>query len=345
MSPDDLTIPNREQSPVQIPLEEVDQIVSRIAGMREMSATKRIALSTLSSLTAKPQGEAIQPLIGVLADPSLRRWKEREMAAWALGRSSLNDEEKDAAAAALMDVVENAATENPWRRASRYLIHDMAVGFCFVMYMAMRDPWFFIRMPFIPALLMSSVSFLPISLPLSWLYEKTLNDRARVAAAVALCNLAIPETLGALAGALRDRNRALRVAAADALHQVLPTITADDFGKFGSQTITNLALALKYPDGRLVFKLLEALEKVGTGLAVPHVERLARSGRTTKVRDAAGRVVDILRARQHRENQSDRLLRSATSPADPSEVLLRPPAYGNETETLHLLRSSIEEMN
>src|SRR5258706_11353885 len=196
----------------QVSLEEVDLVVSRLAKMRGMSATKRLALATLSSLTGKPQGETIQPLIGVLGDPSLRKWKEREMAAWTLGRTSLNADEKDAAAATLMDVLESAANENIWRQLGRILAIDIVAAFAMILFWRMLNPWSFWGQPFSFVFFRFSIMFLPVTVPLCLLGQKSLNDRARIASAVALGNLAIPETVGALAGALRDRNRAIRVA-------------------------------------------------------------------------------------------------------------------------------------
>src|SRR5436309_13713240 len=99
---------DKEQLNDQVSLEEVDLVVSRLAKMRGMSATKRLALATLTSLTGKPPGETIQPLIAGLGHPALKRWKEREMAAWTLGRANPNAEEKDSAASALMAILKSA---------------------------------------------------------------------------------------------------------------------------------------------------------------------------------------------------------------------------------------------
>src|SRR5258706_6544804 len=122
---------DKEQLNDQVSLEEVDLVVSRLAKMREMSATKRLALATLSSLTGKPQGETIQPLLGVLSDPSLKKWREKEMAAWALGRTDLNLGDKDAVSAALMDVLERAARENAAQVIGRTAIRALLFGISF----------------------------------------------------------------------------------------------------------------------------------------------------------------------------------------------------------------------
>src|SRR5258708_3968298 len=173
--------PNNQPLNDQVSLFEVDLVVSRLAKMRGMSATKALALATLASLTGKPQGETIQPMLAVASDPSLAHWREREMAAWTLGRTTLNSDDRDVAAAALMDVLESAARESPWRRILRLGLRCMTAHFGFIFLVGVFGP--FSNMSFWDVMLMGAVLTLPFSVPASLWYDKYLSDHSGIAPA------------------------------------------------------------------------------------------------------------------------------------------------------------------
>src|SRR5262249_32296509 len=129
-----------------------------------------------------------------------------------------------------------------------------------------------------------------------------------------------------------------RTAALPALRSALSTVTPEHYGRLGSACVPNLCRALEYADQSLHVEILEALEKIGDGRAVPTVRRLAQKGSPT-----AARILPALLARQLQENESKMLLRSASlSSATPKE-LLRPASETSTTEPQQLLRANISQ--
>ena len=108
--------------------------------------------------------------------------------------------------------------------------------------------------------------------------------------------------------------------------------------------MSKLGRALSDSDGSLVAKILDALEKVGTSHAIPHVERLFNTTRSTLVRDRSQRVLDVLNDRKARESEGRGLLRAARSPEDPA-ALLRPARTAAESEIEQLLRPTSDNLN
>lgn len=298
-----------ETASAQITLDEVEQAVTRIGRLGAGTSVRRLAMRTAVSLLGKPQPESIQPLIAALHNPSLARWREREMAAWTLGRMNLTDEDRDAAAGTLLGVLENAWRESLWEKSARILLRSASVGSAigFILFIALsRGPGFF------EALTMMSITAIPFVTPFSLVYDGLLNDRSRAAAARALGHLAVPEAVGPLAVAMFDKNPRVRAAAAIALHEVLPALKKEHFGRLGLESMNALGRALSHPDTSLVFKLLNALKLIGTGSAAPYVEKVVQSGRTMKLKDTAAEVLAVLRERQRRENEGGKLLRPVT---------------------------------
>jgi HEAT repeat protein len=320
-----------EETPHRLTLEETDAAVSEIARLPEGSVVRRTALALIRGETL----ETIRPLVGALADPSPKRWRERAVAAWTLGKARLGSQDTDTAVSALLEVLENGCRESLWRRYRRALGRSLLTASCagmaaFLLFALYLDD----RFGYIPLAIAAP------ALLLRW-FHSLLNDvwcrdRVRAAAATALGHLRAPESAGTLAAVLHDGDPDVRHAAAQALHELLPTLTAGHFWLLGAQSIANLGRALSCPDGTLAFRVLEALEKVGTSHAIPFVERAARRGRTARFRDAASRVLSLLHERQSQENQRFTLLRPAEAPD--ASLLLRPARASGECDTQQLLR-------
>ncbi len=324
----------------QATLEEVEVILSRVARLRSASPGRRLATRTALSLLGKPPVESVQPLVSTLHNASVSLWREREIAAWTLGRAPLSPHDRDAVSASLLGVLENAYRESGWTRAARAVMRNVAVGMIFAVFgFGIFDG----GAPFLGAVTMINVMIAPIVFPLSLAYDRHLNDHVRAAAAIAVGRLSVPEAVGPLAAALFDRSASVRSAAELALHQVLPALKEEHYGRLGAESMAAVGKCLSHPDAMLVFKMLDALKVVGTGSAVPFVEKLAHSGRTMKLRDTAAEVLTVLRDRQRRENDSERLLRSTNSPTDSSGMLLRPARDTSEGDSQQLLRASLPD--
>ncbi len=91
-------------------------------------------------------------------------------------------------------------------------------------------------------------------------------------------------------------------------------------------------------------KALDALEKIGTSHAIPHVERLLKDTRSTLTRDRAQRVLNVLNSRKRREAEGKDLLRAVVTPQDPT-ALLRPAQSAAESEIEQLLRPAGDNLN
>jgi hypothetical protein len=319
--------------------EENEPILTPLGHLKQGSSVRRFALQLLQGRSL----ETIQPFISALQTPPRWLWNEREVAAWALGFVKGTEEEMDAATTTLLDTLENSGTFKLWRRAIlRPFMCALPAAVLGTIYVMSRTN----VNPFEPLIMMTftlGLCLAPIVTSGSIFFDLNGLGRVRAAAVNSLRRIGSPECIGALAEALYDGDRRVRDAAAYALHSILPTMSDKDYGRFGAESMRNLGRTLSHPDSRLAFKVLEVLEKVGTSHAIPFVQNAAERGRTVRLRDAADQVLQVLKERQQREGQKDRLLRSTTAPADPSAVLLRPARDAAEQEISYLLRTSSSE--
>lgn len=336
------------KSEVHIPVDDADAIITQIGHLSPGTLVRRLAVTLLRG----KRPEDLQPLVGVLINPAAPNWREREVAAWTIGHAPLNEAESDSATELLLGVLENSNGEGVMPRFLRAIgragIISLAGGFgasflLTVFYELFSrfeygHPQFFEMF----AILTSMAFFcgMPFTLTASLWYDATRRDRVRAAAAEALGNLGAIESVGALAGAMFDRNKRVAASAAAALHKTLPLLTSNNYGEFGAESISNLGRLLKHPDSQLVGKVLDALDKVGTSHAIPYIENYMRTGRTIRLRDMAHEVLQRLEMRARQESQRDRLVRPTTAPDDPSLFLLRPARDSGPEDSSVLLRPS-----
>lgn len=367
--------PNEERLSTEEPVVETprsgasacDEIESgrQLRLLRRLAPTNPVRRATEALLDLRPAPSAgIQPLLDALANSSDARWKERTVAAWALGRASLDPEQSLAATEMLCRVLENRQI-GPGRRflarASRTLfqaaapllllpalyaagpflsnLHD-EIGFRWgeVAYFAGS---------LLAFLLYYGLPFLCLTAPFYALFELVAAvDRAnnvRVMAAASLGRIRLPQSISALAGVAYDGSRSVAVASGSALRHILPVLRNEHYGQLGAQTVPNLCRLLGHPSELFVLELLQALGKVGDGRAVSAVEWLARQGETVWLREAAERILPILKERQQRENAPKLLLRPSSACDQTPETLLRAAPQTTEASPNHLLRASATE--
>lgn len=303
------------------------------------------------------QNGTYDPLLGVdalftaLSASSGRPWRERVVAAWALGRVPLSPQERAAATDMLLDSLErdrNYSFASSFQKGISWGYGAcVLLGFLIALMHKLESyyprngfkDWFMYSMA---AAFFASPAILLLSGGIAWERSRKRNT-LRATAAESLGRLAAPESLGALAGALFDRNAPVREAASTALHNILPTISDEHYGILGMESMTLLGRALTHGDTLLVLKLLKALAKIGSSHALPYVEQAARSSRMTKVRDEAHETLERMQERLLREKDAQTLMRASyPSLAEPSELLR--PAHGvSPDDPYQLLRAAESE--
>jgi hypothetical protein len=331
-------MPEETFPPVKPTAQEIDDILPLIARLPRGSQIRPLAVD----LVRGESPATLQPFVASLNDGHGRRWRERAVSAWALGRAALSEDDKAAAAGTLMEDIEGQHPEPLLQRILRGAFITSGVIFtglfiALILFGVPNDA----DEIFIPLFVMHLLG-LPIGIASSFQVDKNGNDRVRAEAARGLGHLDAPDGIGALAQALFDGSPLVRDTAAQALIRVLPLLTHADYGRFGAEAVTHLANALYHKDNQLVFRVLDALEKVGTSQAIPFVERMAKHGRTIRLRDAARDVLNTLYARKDREAHKDTLLRSSVADDQPA-FLLRPARTDDTAEVQALLRPSLSE--
>jgi len=189
-----------------------------------------------------------------------------------------------------------------------------------------------------PPMLLLMGSFASVAtIPICVMNGKLNNDRndlLRAACAETLGRLKVVESVGPLAERLFDPSLTVREAASMALLHILPMLEATDGGAMEQQAIVRLADALQHPNTLLVFKILEALNKIGTGCALPAVETIAREGKTRQLQETARQVAVVLAARGKKEHEAQNLMRSTIGTQLNTESLMRPVNTETDDESL-----------
>jgi len=313
--------PSAVDAPSEPTRQEIEEILALLDRLPARNPTRQIAFALLKR-KFRPPG-TIRPLLEPLTDPSVRRWREREVAAWVLGRALLAPAQAETAARTLADVLEDALppdTRRVWRGFARWLLLalllSLPTALLFGSRMGVEPPLLVMVAFFVLALIVLS-ALLVIPAPLlarSLAVEDQGLNRVRAAAATALGRMGAAGCAGTLAGALFDHSPRVRDAAKAALYTTLPVLTPDHYGALDSQAVPNLCRALNHAEERLVLAVLEALEKMGDGRALPHVARLAAGTRTSRIQQAAARALPVLQERRRQEQAPGMLLRPAEPP-------------------------------
>ncbi len=138
-------------------------------------------------------------------------------------------------------------------------------------------------------------------------------------------------------------------AASIALMESLPLLTVEDFGNMPGSFGPDLCRAISICEARVIihdergldleYLLLAAIGKVGDGRCIATVTTIADGRRTPRLQKLAESILPILRERERQRNEQSQLLRGSSSPPVTSDTLLR--SAGNTvTPPDSLLRSS-----
>ncbi len=270
------------------------------------------------------------PLFTALAATPSPRWKERVLAAWALGRVSLNNDERDAAETMLLEAFTPDEEDTAWDRVLRGL--SWAYGLMFPVSLAgaillsamgSRAEWggsFFNLLVILGSF--TGVFTVPYCF---WRgHEESVQDNClRAAAAESLGMLRIVGSVGTLARGVFDENELVQEAATSALMELLPMLKEDHRSELSESALQNLGELLSHPNSLLAIRALEALAKVGTGKQIPYVEHVAQYGGGQGLKAKALATLEVLESRRRNEIDSRNLVRSANAPVSESDQLLR----------------------
>lgn len=150
--------------------------------------------------------------------------------------------------------------------------------------------------------------------------QKTVYDLVRVS----LQALTIGVTLVGFWSVVRSVSRKTIIALADTEDVRMVSVLAGCLLYDSEEARQSAADALGGRDADLILAILRALEQVGDEKALPAVERLVEIEPYHKVGRAAEACLPALRQRVEQARLAQTLLRPASAPNAPSEVLLRP---------------------
>jgi hypothetical protein len=312
---------------------------------RRTSPVRSIAEGLLGN-TYQPATPTL-PLFSALANDSSHHWREQVVAAWALARVPLDSQERDAAAGMLLETLERDEDETLWERFLRGLLwgYGTMLPLCLVLsLMICRSGENVEWADVFPQMLFFMGSMASVlTIPMCVVYGRLSsghNDMLRAASAESLGRLHVIESIGPLAEKLFDPSIIVREAAAFALMQILPKLEDSDCAAIDQQSVTRLSEALCHPNTLLVFKILEALKKVGTGNTLPAVEKLSREGKTKQLQETARQVAVVLEERRRKEREARHLMRPTSGPEHRTDNLMRATQYEEQTEQVQTIGSA-----
>ena len=215
--------------------------------------------------------DSLGTLIGSLSRIHRRRWKEQVVAAWCLGRISLDETGRGAAIRSLSWIL----GQRPGHSTGCFILSGCLftyLGFLWIAYTSLVDG---------------------------------IVNRVRAAAAESLGLLAMPESAGPLAEAIGEMkgkaasgDRGVRFAAADALPQVLHKLPDTGYGQFSNETVGEVCKLLAAKETEPVYSALEVLRLMGGGAAIDSVERLGSKHKDAGIRQASATTLEALYVRR-----------------------------------------------
>jgi hypothetical protein len=276
---------------------------------------------------------AVADLLHVLSGLTPRRFKEMELVLDVLGHLVLDTKDRERLAEQLAVVLRDDLKAQPYRLI-RGVIGSIIVGGagCFLFAYALSQPSIDLAVENFPnsvaPLLIGVISVATVLLlfvPSSTLARffaagDRRSDKLRITSAKMLGSLQSPFTITDLAGALSDKNAALRSAASDALLSSLPSITPKYYNALPFSTVPNLCSALEIADQRLALAILQALKLIGDGRAIRAVTSVMRTGRDSILFKVAEETLAAIKEREAANREPQRLLRPSEAPM----TLLRP---------------------
>lgn len=339
--------------PSNISVEEMKRIYGLLDRGRTHSDLRAIAEQMLTGEGHRLS--SLQPLIKPLIRPARHPWRERQVAAWILGRASLEPAQRDFAVNALIEVVEGKLEPEVQDRIKVSLTWALLPSL-FMIPMLLAGSTEGGAVEFVgPLISMYFIVFFPLMLALARIRDRrgsnqicaeALNSLGRLQATQSLPQVAAAAVFGSRNGRRRKVRRIIQYAAQSALLPILVTLTPEHYGQIPSETLVHLGRLLRESDERLVVAILNAFAHVGNNLALQEVERLAsgqgRASRSPRIQEAAQYALPHIQTRIARQNEPRTLLRGSAIPQTPQEQLLRPIQDAENSHPMEMLRASAD---
>ena len=315
--------------------ETTDPILKALLALRKQHPLRQQANATF--LDPQAPVEDLQPVLRALTSTSRFRRNERAVASWLIAHANWTEDQRITLSEKLAVKVDKAAKGS---RADRVLLRwfqrgmiASALFFCLLIVLftpsirPIHIVGFCVSMLILSALLTVLCSF--ISLPLSlWMDHRRLRELS--CTVEALGELGQPASIASLAKAAV--HSPLRDAAASALKRVTAALRPEDLGALPGQPVPALCGVVTATAPETVLTALQALTLIGDGRAISTVEFLSVNAFRPDVRDAAMKLLPILRQRDFEHQSSSLLLRASDVPTDSGQTLLRP-AHEQPTTT------------
>ncbi|MBC7527044.1 MAG: hypothetical protein H7308_05800 [Chthonomonadaceae bacterium] len=336
--------------------EHLEKITSRY---KKVSARTSLLLDFVwkRRATTRPDERTFTALRDAIVDRINPNWREQTIAAWALGRADLTNEQQKEATDLLAFLLDySGRTRGQWYGDNVGTGIAYAIGWSFagIAFSAMLytvasllkiDPFdypcfwiactlFFIITPSVPFITVSNLA--------------SMTNTVRWEAARSLGSLKRAEGVSSLLRASQNTEFFWNIGI-HALNATLPSLTFEQhYGSLGSDVVPNLCRLLNISfDLRTVearewqLVLLDALEKVGDARALPLLTLISQYDTSTKGNPAVpqkiAQVLKVLWERISRETEQATLLRGSEAPVLP-DTLLRSYEESIETPPEQLLR-------
>ncbi|HLH80601.1 MAG TPA: hypothetical protein VKV29_10015 [Chthonomonas sp.] len=306
----------------------------RIETLLTTVSPKSPVRGAVETLLADPTATVpLEPLYAVLRRPSWRRWREQQLAVWALARLAERNEQREKTVDAFAKVLSGDFSVQMLTG-----IGVVALVILVITIITWKKAGAFSAFLDVLATFSSFMSF-----------KAAFANPVREEAAGALGKLRAVEALDSLvqaeSGALMTLKRKMR----ETIFSLLPALTPDHYGKLQTRTLRLLAIMLEnQTEEGNAHLILDALDKVGDRSVLPFLNRIARgkgrAGRLPSVRAAASQVIAHIEERLAKHKESDLLLRIA-SETSPSANLLRPSKHDSEEDIALLLRAAVQNQN
>jgi hypothetical protein len=181
------------------------------------------------------------------------------------------------------------------------------------------------------------------------LYDAPIN-KVRCFAALALGRLKRPEALFPLSdaateldGRMAASDTSVRRSAALGLANLLPSVPNHGYGSLHNKAMRSIIRLLMSAPQEMAPPILSVIGMAGTGADITQLKRVERKMRTVESQRAYYDTMLALEERARKEKEQSTLLRPASSPGSPDQVLLRPASGGEATDDNRLLRPTYDD--
>ncbi|GEM_PF-3591108 len=297
-----------------------------------------------------------------------KNWRDRVVAAWAVGVSDIPDKKRTQAIVILRELLWN-------RRHLKHVLYreraitafkrtfsimlSLFIGSA-IFYVVFRDPkslfdWrFYTQMVDVMGMmaLMSavvSVYFLPATIPIVVIYSNSRNNESRAMAAKSLLRQNALEAMPEILEGAFDKSEAVRYECRTALRHFLPQITEENCHVMPLNSEEQIGKLLNASSEAALWEaIIDYLEKFGEGSSARAVDNclellnvnLPDPVKYSELIAKCERVRVILHQRRTQNNARQELLRHSSVPTTQADQLLRPAADAQATPAEQLLRAS-----